>query len=271
MKGTRCIARCYSTGVPASISLTLVLLRAPIVTHDLSTFEKQFYKYQTELWKRLMWTFPKWFYFKDGTISEQKFRQLNKNPISDNPDIEFPYGRPEIRNQRDRRFKQELSLPKTYKTDAELKSEGEEKSGVADSLTRMIVPNSRVTEADKAKDFLSLERKLSRTLYLLIEEGGQWKLPTFAQGTEPKPLHVVAQEGLADLGGDKINYFNVSPTPCHVRSNGDNKEYFIKSHILSGDLKIKNNQKAMWLTKDEIKEHVNEGYYQDIEHILCEV
>lgn len=68
-----------------SISLTLILSRLPIITQDLTPFESQFYKYQSELWRRLMWTFPKWFYFKQGTMAELRYRQINKTPSVTTP------------------------------------------------------------------------------------------------------------------------------------------------------------------------------------------
>ncbi|KAM9933790.1 hypothetical protein OXX80_006607 [Metschnikowia pulcherrima] len=247
----------------AKIQSTLLLSRIPVVTADLPSFQQQYYKYQNELWRRLMWTFPKWFYFKEGTLSEQRYRELNKDPVFNNPNLEFKGGRPEIRHQRDRRFKQEIKLPKTYK-------EGEETTQ-ADTMSRKIVPNSRVTEADKKNDESSLERKLARTLYLVVSQdsGKTWAFPSFA--AEGQPLHTTAEQGLYALGGEQINYLNVSPKPCHVRSEGADKAFFIKSHILSGDFKPAKNTAHKWLAKDELASHLEPAYYDEISHLLSEV
>lgn len=269
----RSILRGYSTsaGSNAVVSSTLLLSRTPVITADLPKFESQYHRYQNELWKRLMWTFPKWFYFRGGTLSEQRFRQLNKNPVANNPDIEFPRGRPEIRHQRDRRFKQELRLPKTYKEADEIEV-GSEVETKHDNLARKIVPNSRTTKADETNDLSSLERRLSRTLYLVIQDGGEWVLPNFAQGADVKPLHTLAEEGLYKLGGTGINYFNVSNTPCHLHVSGSNKAYFIKSHILSGLFEPQpSGLKHLWLSKDELKERLPKEYYIEIEHLLSDV
>ncbi|ABN68127.2 60S ribosomal protein L17, mitochondrial precursor [Scheffersomyces stipitis CBS 6054] len=278
----RSFTRAYATqsSTAPKISSTLLLSRNPVVTADLNPFQAQYYKYQNELWRRLMWTFPKWFYFRVGTISEQRFRQLNKDPVSNNPDIEFPRGRPEIRHQRDRRFKQELRLPKTYKEEVEVDDAGEDTGAPGapanDDLARKIVPNSRITKADEANDKTSLERKLSRTLYLVIRnDNNKWALPNFGEKTEElQALHDLAEEGLYKIGGEHINYFNVSNTPCHLYNNEveNKKEYFIKSHILSGEFEPQDKSlQYLWLTKEELKDHLNEDYYKDIAHLLNDV
>ncbi|CAH2351176.1 54S ribosomal protein L17, mitochondrial [[Candida] railenensis] len=276
-----------SAGNSTSISSTLLLTRNPVITADVSKFEAQYYKYQNELWKRLMWTFPSWFYYRKGTISEQAFRELNPGPVFNNPNIEFPRGRPVVVHQRDRRFKQELKLPKTYKEVSQEKKEGgetaaEEEGAKEDNLSRQIVPNSRITKADESKDLASLERQLSRTLYLIIQENSKWTLPTFkeeqvAQGDDTKdssvtPLHTLAEQGLYKIGGNSINYFNVSNTPCHVHKSESTREYFIKSHILSGRFVPQSESiKFLWLTKEELGEYLEKDYYKEIEHLLSDI
>ncbi|GBL48998.1 hypothetical protein ACI3LY_004310 [Candidozyma auris] len=263
MLGTsvKTMIRCYSTEAAPAIRSTLLLSRNPVITADMPAFQKQYYRYQKELWKRLMWTFPKWFFFRPGTVAELKFREINKKPIHDNPNIEFIGGRPDVQHDRDRRFKQEIKLPQTY----------DDKSKPIDELSKRIVPNSRTTEADKKNDMMSLERKLSRTLYLLVSEDGKsWNFPSFAN--EDLPLHKTAEAGVISLAGDQFNYFNVSKTPCHVHNSGNDKSFFIKSHILSGKFEVKNPAtKHLWLTKEEVGEHLEEKYFQEIEHLLSDI
>lgn len=266
--------RCNSGSAAGSgapiIRATLLLLRTPVITADLPKFQQQYYDYQSELWKRLMWTFPKWFYYRPGTIAEQRYRELNKPPVFNNPNLEFVGGRPEIRHQRDRRFKQELRLPKTYD-----ESESEDSSAVAvakDNLSRKIVPNSRTTEADQTNDQTSLERSLARTLYLVTSENGKpLSFPSFAN-EGATPLHKTAEDGLIGVGGNGMNYFNVSPKPCHVNSSeSGEKEFFIKLHILSGDFKAQNNVVHRWLSKEELAQVLEEKYYNSISHLISDV
>ncbi|KAK6205479.1 60S ribosomal protein L17, mitochondrial precursor [Scheffersomyces amazonensis] len=272
----RSAIRAYATKSSPIISSSLLLSRNPVVTADLDPFQSQFYKYQQELWRRLMWTFPKWFYFREGTLAEQRYRQLNRDPVAYNPDLEFPRGKPEIRHRRDRRFKQEIKLPKTYKLAEDL-AEGETLPVVSkNDLARQIIPNSRITEADKVNDLTSLERKLSRTLYLIINQNGKWILPNFTEQSSevPTALHKLAEDGLYQLGGEKINYFNVSNTPCHLHINQaeNKKEFIIKSHILSGEFKPQDESlKYLWLTKEELKDKLDAKYYYEINHLFSDV
>lgn len=262
-------SRLYSSpaSTPTKLQSTLLLLRPPVVSADLPRFQAQYYRYQKELWHRLMWTFPKWFYFRKGTLAEQNFREINKNPVHNNPNMEFLGGRPEIRHQRDRRFKQVLRLPKPY-------LEGEEGDASAEGVEtdRPVVPNSRVTDADRRNDTTSLERRLARTLYLVVSEdkGKTWGFPTFdIAGT---PLHTAAEQGLYALGGHLINYFNVSPTPCHVHSRGDAKAFFIKLRILLGAFAAQDaNVSFQWLTSDELADHLDQDYYKEIQHLTSDV
>ncbi|EGV61417.1 hypothetical protein PSN45_000090 [Yamadazyma tenuis] len=267
------IIRHYSsiTATPV-ISSTVLLARNPVITRDLPAFEKSYYKYQNELWKRLMWTFPKWFYYRGGTLGDHRFKELNKPPVYNNPTMEFTDGRPEIRQSRDRRFKQELRLPKTYKQAEDGSEIVDEYS--SDSLSRKINPNSRVTQADEKNDTTSLERKLSRSLYLVISEDNKtWTFPNFAVSQEHEiPLHKVAEDGIYNLGGQGLNYYNVSSKPCHVISSSDNNEFFIKSQIVSGQFKpASSTVKFMWLAKEELPKYLNNDYYNEIQHLLNDI
>lgn len=265
----RNVLRAYSTEAAAKpvISSTLLLSRTPVISADLPAFESQYYKYNNELWKRLMWTFPKWYYYKDGTISEQAFKELNPGPVFNNPNVEFPNGRPEIRQGRDRRFKQELKLPKTYGAQ-------EDDSAAADNLSRKIVPNSRTTNADQTGDLTSLERKLARTLYLVISlDGKKWNLPNFEMSREEVvPLHTLAETGFQSIGGETVNYFNVSNTPCHMHKSENKKEFFIKSHILAGKFTPTDKAtKYLWLAKEELGDYLDGAYYEDVKHLFNDV
>lgn len=249
-----------STRAYATLLSTVLLLRTPLVTADLPAFQKLYYAYQKELWRRLMWTFPKWFYYRAGTLTEQRFRELNANPTYNNPQLQYADGRPDVRHQRDRRFKQVVKLPKAYD------AEGDDK---VDAALRKVVPNPRTTKADETNDLASLERKLARTLYLVISEdnGALWKFPTFP--SHDKPLHLSAKEGIELLAGTSFHYFGVSNTPCHVRVSGDSRAFFMKLHILCGDFRMRAGVKHMWLAREEVGEYV--GYYDEIEHLMSEV
>lgn len=239
----------------------LILSRIPIVTPELSEFEKAYYHYQDELERRLMWTFPQYFYFKKGTLSERKFTAAQKGPVTRQPGVWYPRGLPDIKFNRERRHKQEIVIPREKSAE-----DGE------DSLSRPIVANSRITEADTKNDIRALTRKLDRTLYLLVEQNSQWKFPTFALEAK-EPLHDAAERGLREVGGVNMKTWTVSNTPAAViKDETAGKEFFIKSHIIHGTFNLANAHGVTdyaWLTKSEISEKVNDKYYNELEPLLA--
>ncbi|CDK26861.1 unnamed protein product [Kuraishia capsulata CBS 1993] len=258
----------------AGISSALLLSRIPLVTPDLHPFEAAYYNYQNELKRRLMWTFPKYYYFRKGTVAEREFVQAQKYPLFKRPGVWFPRGVPDLKHGRDRRFKEEVTLPKQ-----------QERADEDDELSKPVVFNSRVTAADEAGDLTSLERRLSRTLYLLIKTKGAWKFPSFPL-VEPKPLHEAAEQGLREIGSVNMNTWTVSNTPTAVLkySNGKlldaetqekevEREYFIKSHIIGGDFQISSSdvEEFRWLTKEEVEQTVEPQYYGQLGHLLSTV
>lgn len=286
--------RSFATASTTPIKSSLILSRTPIVTKDISEFEKLFYNYQEELERRLMWTFPKWFYFKKGTVAEREFTQAQKYPIPPARGVWFPNGVPDIKHGRDRRFKQEVILPKKHVELEESNSASNSSDATAaelndlDNVGRPIKQNPRITKFDELNDQTSLERKLPRTLYLLVKEStGNWKFPSFnvESSNEDNGLHKIAEDGLRLIGGDKINTWTVSNSPAAVikydstgkivdNNNDQNltREFLIKSHIIAGKFDLQNSNKSItdykWLVKEEIKELVDKSYYSKIEHLL---
>ncbi|AWU75409.1 hypothetical protein CAS74_003751 [Pichia kudriavzevii] len=260
-------SRSFSTTRSASaIKASLILSRTPIVTPDVPEFENAFYNYQQELEKRLMWTFPKWFYFKKGTVAEREFTEAQKYPVPNHRGVWFPKGTPDLKHGRDRRFKQEVILPKRGGVEAEEED--------LDDVGRSIRPNPRITKADESNDQSSLERKLPRTLYLLVQDGsGSWKFPSFPSDGKTG-LHQTAEEGLRTIGGDKLNTWSVSNSPAAVIKSNDDADFLMKSHIVAGRFEVQkdsNIKDFKWLVKEEIAEFVDPKYYEKISHLISDV
>ncbi|ODV64325.1 mitochondrial 54S ribosomal protein mL46 ASCRUDRAFT_79185 [Ascoidea rubescens DSM 1968] len=238
---------------------SILLARAPIVSRDLNEFEEAYYKYQTELEKRLMWTFPSYFYFKKGSLSERNFVKANKGPVSRVPDVFYPKGVPEIRHNRERRSKQELVIP-TQKSMV---------PGAQDSFTDEIRANPRTTEADEKNDTRSLERKLSRTLYLVVNSGGVWKLPTFAVTDATQPLHVQTVQHTQQMCPHRLNIQTVSHYPVAVLRPADRREYVVLSHLIAGRFALAD--EYAWLAREELASRVEPAYFASIGHLLSAV
>ncbi|BAP69318.1 54S ribosomal protein L17 [Kluyveromyces marxianus] len=256
-----------TNSIPKAIKASLVLSRIPIVTPELNALESKYFQYQSELERRLMWTFPSYFYFKKGTLTERRFQSAQKGVISKQPGVWFPKGVPDVKHNRERSQKQEIVLPKDT-SEASLNSD----------VSRPIVPNSRITKADEKNDISSLERKLDRTLYLLVKDGKEnWVLPNFpveaVNSEEKKALHETAEIGLRRIGGEDINTWTVSNTPAGVIQSDKDLQFLFKSHIVAGEFKLKDKRSIKdfaWLTKDEIKTKVNEEYFKEIQYLLAD-
>lgn len=259
-----------TAATPKSVRVGVLLSRAPIVTQDLTKLETQYYEYQSELERRLMWTFPQYFYFKKGTLAERRFLAVQKGPVSKQPGVWFTRGVPDIKHNRERSQKQEVVLP----TDS---GEGTATDS-ADDISRPVAPNTRVTEADKQGDVTSLERQLARTLYLVVKNpAGSWCFPSFPVSLEAgarKPLHVAAEDSLRALGGENINTWTVSNTPAGVLRSGDAAEFLVKSHILAGRFELQQKRDYVdfaWLCKDEVAERVGEAYFKETGFLLADI
>lgn len=218
-----------------------------------------------------MWTFPAYFYFKKGTLSERKFVAAQRGPVVRQPGVWYPRGLPDIKFNRERRAKQEISIPREKGADA----------GASDSVLRPVVGNPRRTAADAANDTTALTRSLDRTLYLLVKQGA-WKFPAFGLRSG-EALHEAGERGLRELGGPGMHTWTVSNTPCAVLrfANADgtgllgaetegvqSREYLIKSHIVHGKFVPQDGVEYAWLAKDEIKERVTPEYWAQVADLI---
>ncbi|EJS42068.1 mrpl17p [Saccharomyces arboricola H-6] len=270
----RGLATAAANPTSRKIKVGILLSRIPIIKSELNDLEKHYYEYQSQLEKRLMWTFPAYFYFKKGTVAEHKFLSQQNGPISKKNGVWFPKGIPDIKHGRERSTKQEIKLP----NDGEAISTMNKKEQNKDDVNRPVIPNHRETEADRSNDTKSLERELSRTLYLLVKDSsGVWKFPNFDLSDDSRPLHINAENELRLLGGDQMHTWSVSATPIGVLKDDENStaEFIVKSHILAGKFDL-NAQKSdtfkdyAWLTKNEINECVPKEYFNQTGFLLAD-
>lgn len=257
------------------VSASLFLSRIPIVTPELTAFEKAYYNYQNELQQRLMWTFPHYYYFKKSSLAEKNYVDRQKFPLGKQDGVWYPKGVPDVRHNRERRTKQEVNL-----------NENEDHGEFAGEKKNMapITPNSRETEADRAQDLKSLERQLSKTLYMVVQDKLGWKLPTFGYKLgQEEPLHSYAEAGIRSQSASDVNLYTVSKSPVHVLKYNDkqqltqdepaSKEYVIKSHIVAGEFllaKTAGFKDYLWLTKQELKQYLPAPYFEEIEFLLAD-
>lgn len=190
----------------------LLLSRPPLITSDPTPFEAAFYLYQKRLNERLTGGFRRNVYFKPDTMLALDWRlQMRHRKGTPARDIghyhggkgaagfggatawddEFLLNDPEAK---------QLTNPDQLReriiSDADLRvSEDGETLAEADRI-RVERPQPRRTVADETNDTQRLDRKLDRTLYLVVQAAdGSWSFPTADVRTDEN-LHEVCTERL---------------------------------------------------------------------------
>lgn len=179
-----------------------VISRPPLITRDLTSFEQAYFLYQKRLNERLALPFSRYFYYKKGTPADVEWKRKAKNRKTAARDIGVYSG------YGDEAWNDEVMIgDETGSTDAQREAlirdaEGREilaaeavgdKEANKEAVTgdaklgegskkdlelQVQRPMPRVTEADKANDTLSLNRKLDQTLYLVVKDkDGRWRFP----------------------------------------------------------------------------------------------
>jgi 39S mitochondrial ribosomal protein L46 len=169
---------------PYIVKSGVLLSRPPLITKALTPFERAFYFYQKRLNERLAMPFTRYFYFKKDTPADndwkRKAKERNGSPARELGGYQ-PYG--ELGWNDEVLVGDKVSEPRamaeTLVKDAVMRVEGEEELSPEAVEANVERPMERWTEADKARDTKRLDRKLARTLYLLVKgESGKWGLPS---------------------------------------------------------------------------------------------
>lgn len=178
-----------SRPVPAqayAIRTGVVLSRPPQLTRPLHPFEKAFYLYQKRLNERLALPFTRYFYYKKGTPADVEWKRKAKTRLTAARDIGIynAYGREGWDDEvlvGDPTAETE-SVTQALVADAQGSiAKGEERAheGVKKRTeVGVLQPLPRRTKADELGDVRSLDRRLDRTLYLLLRnKEGRWRFP----------------------------------------------------------------------------------------------
>ncbi|KAI9824506.1 MAG: hypothetical protein M1819_000861 [Sarea resinae] len=275
------------------IKAGVVLSRPPVITRDLTSFEKAYFLYQRRLNERLALPFTRYFYFKKDTPADLEWKRKMKerqtpardigvyNPYSvDGWNDELLVGAQESEPEH-----QAEALLK----DAEVPGVGSGEMGEA-NREQVERPMPRVTEADKKNDLRSMDRMLQRSLYLLVKsKQGKWTFPN-AQLIGKENLHQAAERILVQTGGVNMNTWVVGHAPIGhynlrfpkpiastakpgVEEHGA-KTFFMKARIMAGQANLKENKFGLvdykWLAKEEIEKVVSQRYWSAVRNMLTE-
>ena len=190
------------------IQAGVILSRPPILTRPLHPFEKAFYLYQKRLNERLVLPFTRYFYYNKDTPGEVEWKRKIKKRLTPARDIGVynAYGKEAWNDEVlvGDRVVEEAEQVEALVRDAESTGAvlGDGEVEVKRQVDR---PLPRYTEADQRGDVRSLERRLARTLYLVVKGPWGWRFP-FAR--------LVGKEDLA-----RVWTFHVTPSisrPCNM-------------------------------------------------------
>ncbi|KAG8968559.1 54S ribosomal protein L17 mitochondrial [Tulasnella sp. 419] len=214
------------------LSTSIILNRSPILTPVQSDFQKAYHEYQYKIHRAFANPFPKKFYFKEGTTLEQRFQAEEK--LREREAFGIGFG-----------------------------SKGKKTALPPDSGEQ---PLPRETEADQKMDITSLDRAGDRNLYLLLKTKSGWRFP---QGVAQPgdALHVAARKQILQDCGEDIDTWLVGRQPIGFLEDKE-KIFFFKAHVFAGQVSSTND--FAWLTKQEIKDRVDEQYWSGVKDMLSE-
>lgn len=177
------------------IKASVLLSRPPLLTRDLTPFEKAHFLYQKRLNERLALPFTRYFYYQRGTPGEVEWKQKIKERKTPAREIGRYSGYGEDSWNDEVLVGDETGEPavqiQSLVKDAEVEVKG--RDGSETTQEELERPMSRRTQADERGEMGSLNRLLTRTLYLLVKKGGEgakWMFPT-NELLQDESLHTV--------------------------------------------------------------------------------
>ncbi|EXF78014.1 NUDIX domain-containing protein [Colletotrichum fioriniae PJ7] len=278
---------------PPSIRAGVILTRAPLLTRPLTDFEQSYFFYQKRLNERLTMPFITSVYFKPDTpalidwnmkVKDRKGTVAKELGVYNGKastawDDELAVG--DGLSKHDKAV--ELLLKDAVmrvSDDAEIIPEEDRAPPEA------LAP--RVSEADIKGDQTRLDRAMERTLYLVVRKAGRkkdvWEFPAAGLSTEEN-LHEAAQRILDDTAGVNMNTWMVGrgPAAVHVAKTqvrrGElfergSKTFFLKGRIMAGQADLTANKfgykEFKWLTKEELAEVLEPGYYNNVRGMMVD-
>ncbi|KAG8531591.1 uncharacterized protein KY384_003221 [Bacidia gigantensis] len=278
------------------IKAAVLLSRPPILTRDLTPFEKAYFLYQRRLNERLALPFTRYFYYQKGTPGDVEWKRKVKGRLTPARDIGRFSGYGTDAWNDELLVGDGVSEPqeqvKALIRDAEDKEDGSTAGGrKRDELIEK--PSERVTKADRTSDLKSLNRSLTRTLYLVVKmkQGatrGEWVLPECAiEGKES--LHMAAERLLVQTGGINMNTWVVGNMPiCHQVYNypqsiideisgagtRGEKIFLMQARIMGGRPDLRANKLGIldfqWLDKEEVQKTLLSQDFAAVKNVLAD-
>ncbi|GAA95373.1 uncharacterized protein L969DRAFT_84859 [Mixia osmundae IAM 14324] len=126
--------------------------------------------------------------------------------------------------------------------------------------------DERLARAEKQNE-RSLERQVTRTVYLLLKQGTTWRFPRGPVDTAAS-LREAALVKLETEAGLNMDVWPIAGVPVGVHSTGSDKTFFLPYRILRGQA---SKGDFAWLTREEIQQRVDESYWASVGDMLASV
>ena len=177
------------------IQAGIVVSRPPLLTRDLHPFEKAYYFYQRRLNERLALPFTRYFYYQKDTPADTDWKKKIKARLTPARDIGIynAYGKEGWADELlvGAKESEPSEQVEALLKDAQVETDEDSGSAKKDKVEK---PMPRTTEADRDGDTRSLNRALSRTLYLVVQgANGGWGFPC-GELAKKETLHTVCGE-----------------------------------------------------------------------------
>ncbi|EGP88995.1 uncharacterized protein MYCGRDRAFT_39509, partial [Zymoseptoria tritici IPO323] len=278
-----------------------VVSRPPVLTRELTSFEKAFFLYQKRLNERLALPFTRYFYIKKDTPADIEWKRkaaVRKtaardvgvyNAYSDEGWNDEVLAGSTLSEPED--IVEKLIRDAEGKDIIDAEPVGDEETKVRKPVGEVSIdrPLSRRTRDDEENNTKSLNRRLDRNLYLLVKnKHGHWRFPQDRLYAR-EGLHQAAERVLLQAGGINMNTWVVGNHPIGYYMNKfaapilskilpnrlqefGEKVFFMKVRIFAGQTDLKLNElgdtEYEWLVKEEIEERVSKKYWMAIRNML---
>ncbi|KAL9104968.1 MAG: hypothetical protein Q9163_000140 [Psora crenata] len=279
------------------IRASVLLSRAPLLTRDLTPFEKSYFLYQRRLNERLALPFTRYFYYQEGTPGDVEWKRKIKERMTPARDIGrySGYGEEAWNDETlvgDRTSEPEEQIQALVRDADDKESRSIAGRGKRDEVVER--PKGRVTEADEKGDTRTLNRCLTRTLYLVVKtrermvNDGEWMLPGCALEAK-ESLHTAAERIIVQSGGVNMNTWVVGNMPIghqvfnypQSKSNRDQaaetmgeKTFYMKARMMAGQANLTNNKLGLedfqWLVKEEMQKALHPRDFAAVKNILAD-
>lgn len=164
--------------------------------------------------------------------------------------------------------KQEASFYKQYPAKASgtkqqtssLQSQSQED---ADAKKKQYVPVPKITAADQSNNKRTMKRRLTESLYLLVQRpDGRWEFPT-ATHSEAETIRDTADKALrAAIGGEQRVYPLGNAPAAHIQQ-GNGSLFFLMSQVKQDPWPLRVQREYVsdyaWVTKEELPEYLQDA------------